>query len=125
MKAHSAGDASIYDLQFYHDMINYRLIDEEVANVVWHKLQNHRWYLTKEVVPLTIFSNIPDATPELKQAIVAKAHVKIGSTVTSSRKTHIPGNYFSRDITGLNWAKVVHLVQVAKHNSSLARQACC
>ena len=58
MKANSACDVSTYDLQFYHDMINYRLIDEEVAKVVLRKLQYHRWYLTEEVVPLTLFSNI-------------------------------------------------------------------
>ena len=55
-KASIGADAPMNDLQFIHDMMDYKEIDKEVADVILSKITNHRWYLTEEVVPFAFFS---------------------------------------------------------------------
>ena len=55
-KASIGADAPMNNLQFIYDMMDYKEIDKEVANVILSKITNHRWYLTEEVVPSAFFS---------------------------------------------------------------------
>ena len=65
-------DAPANDLQFIKDMINFKEIDLEISQVVLKKLQNHKWYLTQEVVVFVLFgSRLND---KKKQDIAAKLH---------------------------------------------------
>jgi len=49
LKADRGADAPINDLQLIHGMIDFRVVDQEVADAVIDKLANHRWYLTQKV----------------------------------------------------------------------------
>ena len=57
---------------FFHDMVDYRSIDKQVAEAVLLKLENHRWYLTEETVPFVLFSKHPAVTDSTKHDIAAK-----------------------------------------------------
>ena len=72
LKASTGADARMNDLQFFHDMLRYRSIDKEVADVALNKLQNHRWYLTEEVVLFVLFSKNPLATNSMKEDIASR-----------------------------------------------------
>ena len=72
MKASIGADAPINDLHLFKDMISYRDIDYELANVVIDKMENHFWYLTEEVVPFALFSKLPEMTSDFKQEIASK-----------------------------------------------------
>jgi hypothetical protein len=72
LKAGRASDAPMLDLQFFKDMTLYRNIDREVADVVLRKIDNHRWYLTQEVVPFVLFSTLPEVTSAVKEQIAAR-----------------------------------------------------
>jgi hypothetical protein len=72
MKASRGSDAPILDLNFIHDMMDYRLVDPEIADVVLKKLSNHGWYLTEEVVPFVLFSNHYSINDVVKQDIASK-----------------------------------------------------
>jgi hypothetical protein len=56
MKASNGADAPANDLQLFHDMMDYCEVDKPVADAVIDKLNNHRWYLTEELVPFALFS---------------------------------------------------------------------
>ena len=56
LSASIGADASMHDLQFFQDMLKYRSINKEIADIVLRKLKNHRWYPTEEVVPFVLFS---------------------------------------------------------------------
>lgn len=72
MKSSIGADAPINDLQLFKDMIAYRDIDREVADIVIDKMENHCWYLTEEVVPFALFSKLSVMTYKLKQDIASK-----------------------------------------------------
>lgn len=72
MKSSIGADAPINDLQLFKDMIAYRDIDPEVADIVIDKMENHCWYLTEEVVPFALFSKLSVMTYKLKQDIASK-----------------------------------------------------
>jgi len=72
MKADRGADAPINDLQFIHDMIDFRAVDQEVADAVLGKLNNHRWYLKQEVVPFALFSRNCKMTDSLKQEMASQ-----------------------------------------------------
>ena len=69
MASTRAADAPSYDLQLYHDLLQYQDQDPEIAEAALGKLMNHQWYLTQELVPLSIFSS--ETTDQLKSAIAA------------------------------------------------------
>ena len=69
MASTRAADAPSYDLQLYHDLLQYQDHDPEVAEAALGKLMNHQWYLTQELVPLSIFSS--ETTDQQKSAIAA------------------------------------------------------
>ena len=60
-------DAPWNDLQLYHKMLEYEGIDPAVARSAIRAFDRHLWYLTAEMVPLSLFSS---AVPkEDKQAL--------------------------------------------------------
>lgn len=69
-KASNGADAPINDLQLIHDMMDFRRIDQAVADVVIDKLCNHGWYLSEEVVPFAMFSR--KLTDSLKEEMATK-----------------------------------------------------
>ncbi|KAG0706298.1 hypothetical protein GWK47_024335 [Chionoecetes opilio] len=72
MSSTLAADAPANDLQFMKDMMKFKRTDPEIAQAVLQKLENHKWYLTQEVVPFALFgSRLSDKE---KQDIAAKLH---------------------------------------------------
>ena len=67
LKVSWGADVPIKDLQFIHDMIDFRSVDEDIADVVINKLCNHLWYLSEEVAPFASFSKHPLITHALKK----------------------------------------------------------
>jgi len=56
-------DAPWHDLQLYKRLMQYKMIDKNIAQSATRDLNRHRWYLTAEMVPLALFShNVPDRT---------------------------------------------------------------
>ncbi|KAG0727483.1 hypothetical protein GWK47_003996 [Chionoecetes opilio] len=72
MSSTLAADAPANDLQFMKDMMKFKRTDPEIAQALLQKLENHKWYLTQEVVPFALFgSRLSDKE---KQDIAAKLH---------------------------------------------------
>ena len=70
MTAPLAADAPLHDLTLMHDMIKYRELDSDIANAILCKMANHKWYLTQEIVPFSLFSSrVPN---KLKHDIALK-----------------------------------------------------
>ena len=67
-KASIGADAPFNDLQLIHDMMDFKEIDKEVADVILSKMNNHRWYLTEEVVPFAFFSKHVSSSVKLEMA---------------------------------------------------------
>ena len=76
LNATSACNAPMIDLQLFHDMMDFRTIDREIADIFLKKMANHRWYLTEEILPFVLFSSHPAVTSEVKQAIARKILAK-------------------------------------------------
>ncbi|KAG0728789.1 hypothetical protein GWK47_031788 [Chionoecetes opilio] len=57
MSSTLAADAPANDLQFMKDMMKFKRTDPEIAQAVLQKLENHKWYLTQEVVPFALFGS--------------------------------------------------------------------
>jgi len=62
----SAADAPSNDLQLWHDLSNYSKTDPGVAGAALTALNRHLWYLTEEIVPFALFSNLV-SEPEKRQ----------------------------------------------------------
>ena len=56
-KAPVGVEAPMNDLDFYHKLLKYRLIDEGVADAALSVLNRHLFYLTQELTVFTLFSN--------------------------------------------------------------------
>ena len=66
-KCECAVDAPWNDLQLYHKMLEYEGIDPAVARSAIRAFDRHLWYLTVEMVPLSLFSSA--VLKEDKQAL--------------------------------------------------------
>jgi hypothetical protein len=58
LSATSAADAPVNDLQFRNVLTHYRKVDPVVADAAVEALNRHLWYLTEEIAPLALFSNL-------------------------------------------------------------------
>jgi hypothetical protein len=58
LSATSAVDAPVNDLQFWNDLKWFRKVDPVVADAALTALNRHLWYLTEEITPLALFSNL-------------------------------------------------------------------
>lgn len=68
----SAADAPIHDLQLMKDMLQYKQHDYELVTSVLKKINNHRWYLTQELVTFTLFSSHDSMTKSAKEKLAVK-----------------------------------------------------
>lgn len=50
-------DAPVNDLLFYKSLLKFKAEDEGIAAVAISALERHMWYLTEELVPLSLFSS--------------------------------------------------------------------
>ena len=60
-------DALCNDLKLIHQMMDYRAVENEIAEAALQKFLKHRWYLTAELVVFAMFSsnqNIFVSNPE-------------------------------------------------------------
>lgn len=69
-EAPMATNAAWADLSLWKDMTNYEMIDPQVSEVVKNALKYHLWYLSDELVGLSLFSE--KVSNEAKVAIVKK-----------------------------------------------------
>jgi len=59
-------DAPWHDLQLYKCLMQYKMIDKNIAQSATRALNRHLWYLTAEMVPLALFSHhVPDTERKL------------------------------------------------------------
>ena len=58
MSCNSAVDAPWHDLQFIHTLLKYKAVNQSVANSALKAFKQHLWYLTTEMVPLALFSDL-------------------------------------------------------------------
>ncbi|XP_034038525.1 THAP domain-containing protein 5-like [Thalassophryne amazonica] len=65
-------EASVNSFQFFQDMLKFKKTDPDIAQALLDKLENHRWYLTHEVVPFALFST--RLSNEEKQDIAAQLY---------------------------------------------------
>ena len=63
-------DAPSNDLNLYKSLLQYREVDEELANSALDTLARHRWYLAEHVVPFAFFSD--NVTQEEKAKMAEK-----------------------------------------------------
>lgn len=61
-------DAPINDLTFWNDLHSYRKVDQDIAEAALLTLENHLWYLSEELTPLSLFSDKVDATQKTRIA---------------------------------------------------------
>ena len=60
-----ASEAAVNDLYFYKSLMDYVNVDKQVAEAAISAFLRHRWYLTKELIPLVFCSRkLPDAELE-------------------------------------------------------------
>lgn len=72
LKASIGADAPHNDLKFIHDMMDFRDVDEAVASAALRKMQNHRWYLTEELVVFVLLSDNSAVTDDMKRNMADK-----------------------------------------------------
>ena len=72
MSSTLGADALANDLQFIKAIMVFKRTDPEIAQAVLQRHQNHKWYLTQEVVPFALFSS--RLSDKEKQDIVVKLH---------------------------------------------------
>ena len=63
-------DAPSNDLNLFKATIQYREVDKELADCALDTLSRHKWYLTGEVVPFSLFSD--NVTKDEKSRIAAR-----------------------------------------------------
>ena len=64
-----AADAAFHQLQMFKDLVKWRKVDVEIADIGLHKLSKHLWYLTEELVPMSLASDLISSKD--KQAIAS------------------------------------------------------
>ena len=67
LNASLGADAPYNDLKFILQMMDYRAVDNEIAEVALQKVLKNRWYLTAELVVFAIFSSNQNISVETKQ----------------------------------------------------------
>ena len=73
----SAVDAPWNDLELYKNLSHYSLYDKHVSNSALKALRRHLWYLTEEMIPLALFSDVAPA--EEKRTIAKRLLEKFGT----------------------------------------------
>ncbi len=55
--APSALDAPSNDLNFIKTLVQYKTLNEDITNKALKSFSGHLWYLSPEIVPLSLISN--------------------------------------------------------------------
>ena len=69
LNASLGADAPYNDLKFILQMMDYRAVDNEIAEAALQKVLKNRWYLTAELVVFAIFSSNQNISVETKEEI--------------------------------------------------------
>lgn len=64
--APSAIQAPRQDLEFMKDLLNYKKINKNISEVASKKFSNHLWYLSEQLICLSLFDNNVSAEIKLK-----------------------------------------------------------
>lgn len=64
--APSAIQAPRQDLEFMKDLLNYKKINKNISEVTSKKFSNHLWYLSEQLICLSLFDNNVSAEIKLK-----------------------------------------------------------
>ena len=70
LKRSIGSDAAVIDLDFYHQLFEYRDIDSGLAEEALSVLAQHGWYLVPEMIPFSLFSSKLDE--DKKSRLAAK-----------------------------------------------------
>ena len=60
-------DAPYHDLKFIYQMMDYRAMDNEIAEAALQKILKNRWYLTSELVVFAMFSSNQNISVETNE----------------------------------------------------------
>lgn len=70
-----AVDAPSNDIQFLKELDHYREIDREISEVALNAFQRHLWYLSDELILLSLFSNKVSAEEKFDLSLLLIKHV--------------------------------------------------
>ena len=84
LSCESAVDALHNDLQFAKAIMQHHLVDPDISKRAFKAFNRHKWYLTPEMIPLSLFSD--DVNNAQKRAIAdALTAVKPSNVVTAPK----------------------------------------
>ena len=86
----SAVDAPYHDLKFYQKLLEYKAVDASISLSALKAFGRHLWYLTAEMVPLSLFSN----------KVPAEEKRSIADRLLSIKPSEIPNSPVNRFGTG-------------------------
>lgn len=86
-------DAPVNDLHMLQELEKYRIIDEEVANTALKAYSRHLWYLSDELVVLSLFSD--HLVHDEKEMMRRKLTPVVGERTTNSIKHNVNVESFS------------------------------
>ena len=69
LECSKGSDAAVNDLQFIHQMHDFKTLDPTVAAAALQKIQKHSWYFEEETAVYALFSDHPYMTDERKLAL--------------------------------------------------------
>ena len=67
LKTSLGADAPYHDLKFIYQMMDYRAMDNEIAEAALQKILKNRWYLTSELVVFAMFSSNQNISVETNE----------------------------------------------------------
>ncbi len=80
-------DAPTNDITFLKDICEYRLINNDIAQVAFAAMSRHLWYLSEELVALALFSS--SIGPEDKRQMLVSMATNCGSQRCETRRPRI------------------------------------
>ena len=83
LKAPKAVESPENDIKLYKDLIEYRKHDSEVVAAALKSFNRHLWYLSEEMVPLSLFSN---TVSDFEKGKIAATILSYKNQVSSHQK---------------------------------------
>ena len=105
-------DAPINDLNLYKSLIQYREVDQEVADIALDTLARHKWYLSEYVAPFALFSD--NVTEEEKAKMADRLVTLPRDEVPSLGHPVFPVVTENTEIWDLITAKSRHFFDIVK-----------
>ena len=97
------------DMVFINNLNMFKNIDIGIANCVLQSVKRHLWYLTPELIPLSLFDK--DVSIEAKQQIARKLTINVPENVQSGKPS------FAKIIDMINNDNVSCLAELVDENS--------